>query len=79
MTTIEQQLAYSAARSDIEMCCMPDDTSVDLHEYWWDIIVGDVEDDETVTRAIEYLESRNLLEWHPDRPDLIRIKPEQKE
>jgi hypothetical protein len=71
---IERDLAYSAARSDIECHCM---SVGNWRERWFDpsqkpeVALGqrnplNDDDRETVAIAIRYLDARGLIERHPD-------------
>lgn len=63
MLTLQAQLAYSAARSDIETLCCPEGEWADG---WHDPTTATDEDDQAdVDRALRYLDLRGLIERHP--------------
>lgn len=83
-STIERAYAYSAARSDIECMCQPEGESANPSTWWWDTSMASflniealtgasVDERETIQTAVNYLTTRNLLERHPENPDLVRI------
>jgi hypothetical protein len=73
MTTLERELAYSAARSDIECLTTP------IHfrdERWYDISPGlqiDPENIQWVAKAVQYLESINRLQRHEIEKTVVRV------
>ena len=78
---LERQLAYGAARSDIECMCPRERHSGKHHGPWYNIAACN--DDETiigwVEQATHYLQLRGLLKQHPEYPELYKIKPDDKE
>ena len=72
---LEQQLAYSAARADIETLCKP--LSRAKEGGWWFSLAADNEmDDEdrkTVSDAIAYLDYRGLLKRSISNPDIVTV------
>ncbi len=73
MLTLQAQLAYSAARSDVECYCYPVGT---WSERWHDS--GDVrpeEDRGTVAIALRYLDLRGLIERH-ENGVWVRVREE---
>lgn len=70
---IERDLAYSAARSDIECCCVQELVNGRHAGRWYLSTEVTFSDDiEVVERAIRYLDYRGLLHRHPDNKLLIR-------
>lgn len=68
---MERALAYSAARTDIEMYCkfrLRDETG-----NWFDTTDIDPDDAEHVNLAVKYLSALKLLRRHPDHPEWIAI------
>lgn len=80
MHEVEQDLAYSAARSDIECECI----GVDLpNGNWWDTTQFQPESEGVfdpgalptmIARAVAYLEWRGLLERMWGSPHIVHIK-----
>ena len=70
---LEQEFAYSAARSDIECYCMSEHHSGRHYGLWYDTALVDSVDAEWVAKAVRYLELRKLLKRHPVRNTLIRF------
>lgn len=68
---IKQDLADSAARSDIE--CLLVRTGL-FEDGWYDTKSTAAEDQADVIRAMEYLAHRELIEKHPDNKYWVRIK-----
>jgi hypothetical protein len=69
LETLKTRLADSAARSDIE--CYSD-----RNEGWHNLRSVDRDQVECVRIAVHYLTMRGLLEIHPERPELVRIRAE---
>ena len=70
---LERELAYSAARSDIESICIATAPNGMGATIWRDTRSLGWEDAEFVSSAITYLESRNLLRRHPEMVELVRV------
>ena len=76
---IERELAYSAARSDIECECVPVDRVAG--ETWWDTSRFRPESEAfdegslvvLIDRAVKYLSWLGLLECAWDAPHIVRI------
>ena len=71
---LERELAYSAARSDIE-CLLDIDEAASGHEIkgcWYRKSSMLPEAEEVLIPSLRYLELRKLLDVHPDNPDLVR-------
>ena len=70
---LERDLAYGAARADIECHCRSQ--IIDGVE-WYDLNRPMEDDDpheeQWIARAARYLTLRNLLTKHPDQPGLVR-------
>lgn len=66
MLSLQAQLAYSAARSDIETCCA---WSGDAPGRWYDTTNVSIAD------SLRYLDLRGLLERHPTQP-WVRVREE---
>jgi hypothetical protein len=71
---LEQELAYSAARSDIECHCMARQHSGQHHGWWYDTTTVTGDDVEWVEKAMRYLDLRKVLKRHPDNAALVRIE-----
>lgn len=70
---LERELAYSAARSDIECCCVQELVSGKYAGKWYLSTEVTFQDDaDVVKNAIRYLDHRGLLKRHPDNQLLIR-------
>lgn len=69
---LERSLAYSTARSDVEVHCLPGGA---FRDRWYDPDSAAEEDRETVATAMRYLELRGLLERHPSQP-WVRVREE---
>lgn len=73
IAALEQELAYGAARADIECHCPVKQIGGHL---WYEVASlrdgSDEEDAEWVARAMRYLELRGLIAKHPDRPGFVR-------
>jgi hypothetical protein len=67
---LQQLFADSAAQSDIECCCIPEDLG---GFRWWRTDSCEAPDRETVLIALRYLALRGLVESHPVKPHLIRF------
>lgn len=70
---LEQELAYSAARSDIESFCV----GVGFGDgvlIWFDTSRVDEGCEHEVARAIRYLSAMNYLIRNPERPACVRVK-----
>jgi len=72
MLSLQAQLAYSAARSDIECYCLAVFEGTDR---WRDPVDVDKIDREDVDTALRYLELRGLIERHPTQP-WVRVREE---
>lgn len=75
---LERELAYSAARSDIECHCAPEKPPGKYHSgkqgMWWDLgSIDDPYDRAWVARGVAYLEARKLLKRHTDNPALVQV------
>lgn len=77
MRRLERNLAYDAARSDVECRCTP---VGDWRERWYDPArirgLGEaqaIEDRDAADRALRYLDLRGLLERHPSQP-WVRVR-----
>lgn len=68
---LERALAYSAARSDVEVHCI---TVGDWHERRYDPESAAAEHREVVATAIRYLDLRGLIERSPQ--GLVRVREE---
>ncbi len=69
------EIADSAARCDIESNCASTNCNVDAI-FWYDLSSVDPDDGWAmiaVPQAMRYLESRGLIERHPDRAELVRM------
>lgn len=66
---LEREIAYDAARSDIECHCEGNG----MFPEWYDITKIEELSEELVVKSIQYLKLRNLLNHHPANPDLVRI------
>ncbi len=73
---LERELAYSAARSDIECICTSRTISGRYYGRWYQIHGLEGNDAEFVANAVLYLESRKLLKRHPSAPDLVQVLDE---
>lgn len=71
---LQLELAYSAARSDLEWY-LREVSSVCGDGRWYDTASPDPDMVEDVDRALWYLSAHNLLERHVDRPSFVRIRP----
>lgn len=73
ITTLEQELAYEAARSNIEIMC--NHRQRDTRGLWYDTDNDTIltNDTESIEKSVRYLEHKNLLERHPDNSRLVRI------
>lgn len=67
---LQRQLAYDAARADIESHCPP--YSEGPHTYY-DTARVHPDDRETVDTALCYLRLSTLLHWHPLSPSHVRL------
>lgn len=72
LATIERALAYSAARSDIEVNCLP---GGDPRERWYDPHSAPADDHEFVATALRYLDLRGLIERH-ENGVWVRVREE---
>jgi len=74
---LERALAYSAARSDIEMLCKGP-ACAPGKPLEWDISteLTDRDDAMTLENAIQYLEYRGLLKRRIDNPNIVTILDE---
>ncbi len=75
---LEQELAYSAARSDIECHCVSEKHSGQHHGRWHDLSTAGNDEEEWVANAVRYLEARNLLKRHPVRNTLVKVLDDSK-
>ncbi|TNE75513.1 MAG: hypothetical protein EP334_10195 [Gammaproteobacteria bacterium] len=68
---LERSLAYSAARSDIELYCQFQYS--DVNGNWFD--AADVSEDEAehVNQAVKYLSALGLLRRHPDQMEFVQV------
>jgi len=70
---LEQAIAYSSARSDIECYCQGSRHSGPHIGVWYDITSPEPDEaKEMVGAAVRYLELRELLKRHPENPFLVR-------
>jgi len=70
---LEREIAYHAARSDIECICAGHYESGPGSPVWYDIQSPDNDDDMGfVTQAVTYLLQRGLLKRHQENPDLVK-------
>ncbi len=70
---LEQEIAYSSARSDIECYCTSENVGGVTPLWWYDITSAESdEEQEWVTMAVRYLELRGLLLRHPENATLVR-------
>ena len=69
---LERALAYSAARSDVEVHCLP---GGEFRDRWYDPASAHEDDRETVATALRYLELRGLLERH-ENGVWVRVRDE---
>lgn len=70
---LQRELAYSAARADIESFCLA--RSAHPHQtLWFDTSLSDEGCEMEVARAIRYLTAAGLLVRHSERPVLVRVK-----
>ena len=72
MHSLEQDLAYHAARADIEFYCKPVPQGAPFRERWYDTEVDD-EDTPFVTQAARYLDLAGVLIRHPHNRALVRL------
>lgn len=72
---IRDELAYEAAKSDLESFCRLKRSEGGL--YWYDTseVLDGLEMD--VARALVYLDSVNMVIRNPERPALVRVKDYQ--
>jgi hypothetical protein len=68
---LQQELADSAAISDIESMC---DGVGDMVDRWYDTESVHEECREELLKALKYLNYRNLIEKHPDNKYWVRVK-----
>lgn len=73
--TLERELAYSAARADIELLCLSAETDPETGARWYDTSSADAEDVADVQLACRYLEWRGRLVRRPDNPNIVRVLP----
>ncbi|MCD6674871.1 MAG: hypothetical protein LT106_18715 [Burkholderiaceae bacterium] len=74
MLSLQAQLAYSAARGDIECHC--GFVSDRRHNrQWYDLSSVEADDRETVADAIRYLDLRGLIERH-ENGVWVRVREE---
>jgi hypothetical protein len=70
---LEREIAYHAARSDIECICEGNWGNSAPNVVWYDILSPDNDDDRLfISQAVTYLESRKLLKRHPGNSNLVR-------
>lgn len=72
MLSLQAQLAYSAARSDIETCCA---WAGDAPGRWYDTSNVLDNDPESIADALRYLDLRGLIERH-DNGVWVRVREE---
>lgn len=76
VTELAFQIADVAARSDIEIFCVPvggEPANVEeIRACWFDLEQVDPADKATVNRSAEYLDGRGLLKRHPVCPNWVR-------
>jgi hypothetical protein len=65
---IELSFAYKRASGVIESSCVPQLVTEEFVE-WWDLESAE----ENISGEIAYLESRRLIERHPEHPTWVRI------
>lgn len=70
---MERALAYSAARSDIELYCRH--KRRDEAGNWFDTAEVDEDGAEHVNLAVKYLSAIKLLRRHPDNPEWVNVLP----
>lgn len=70
---LEREIAYSAARSDIERHCESKHHSGRYYGRWYDATSMDAGVADLVSKSIRYLELRKLLKRHPEDKTLVRI------
>ncbi|HHS84310.1 MAG TPA: hypothetical protein ENK38_05195 [Gammaproteobacteria bacterium] len=70
---LERELAYSAARSDIDFYCARSIQSGRYYGTWYFREAGHREYQWYVDRAFAYLEARNLLRRHPEMVELVQV------
>lgn len=68
---LQQQLADSAAQSDVECLCKSAEAN-DLGPWYIDR-AADADDTHVVADAIEYLTLRGRIERHPEHADWVRV------
>lgn len=74
LDTLAHELAYGAARADIECNCRQVEWGP---PHWYDTDIDDAEiREDWLDRAMTYLDGRWLLLRHPSNPDWIGIKEE---
>ena len=73
LVTLTLALAYSCARSDIELLCSPADEQPAEGNPRWNTRAIDSDDQHVVDRAVRYLELRNLLARVPTHEAMIEI------
>lgn len=79
LQTLERELAYSAARADIECHhCLWQNHSGKYHGRWYDTAPLSGEDSEWVAKSIRYLELRKLLRRHPENGNLVQVLEDEK-
>lgn len=72
---MERALAYSAARSDIEIYC-PRELEGGIgggSGTWYDTAVDDEDEAEHVNLAVKYLSALKLLRRHPGSPEWVQV------
>lgn len=73
LNTLTHQLAYTAARTDIEMLCVRRAT---IPGGWYDgAALTDIDEDASadVERALRYLTHRGLIERHQKHPTWVKV------
>ena len=79
LRSLELSLAYESAAGTIDCQCAPERDGSDDVDDWWSNIddVSDISESvEFVADAVRYLDSRGLLERHPDHSNWVRVLDE---
>lgn len=70
---LEREIAYHAARSDIECYCVRQRHSGPHIGIWYDITTPESDEEKDYTlKAVRYLFGRKLLKSHTENPNLVR-------
>lgn len=72
LNALAHEIAYSAARSDIE-CLTAMECRFSQQGHWWDTSTRDETDAPWVDKAQTYLDATGHLERKPDAPHIVRI------